>query len=297
MQRYQYLHQIQSLDPVTQHRQICQLSTGYEFPWATNRALEIALLRTFCVPSIAAILQQTGKFIHHSQNRYDDTGLLIANILHWGYDSPQGSAAIARMNQIHGRYRIHNTDYLYVLSTFIFEPIRWNQRFGWRPLCEQERLALFYFWRAVGERMHIQHIPTTYEAFEQFNQDFERQHLKYSEANRLVADAVLKMLLSWFPALGQPLVRSSVYALLDDTMLAALNWPQPTPRSRQFVTSALKLRQQALRWLPPRKSSGFKPAPMMEGHLAPAETLDQATSAPFPPRSRCPFHQILQLSR
>jgi len=37
------------------------------------------------------------------------------------------------MNQLHGRFDIANEDFLYVLSTFIFEPIRWNTRFGWRP--------------------------------------------------------------------------------------------------------------------------------------------------------------------
>jgi len=37
-----------------------------------------------------------------------------------------------RMNQLHGRFTIANEDFLYVLSTFVFGPIRWNARFGWR---------------------------------------------------------------------------------------------------------------------------------------------------------------------
>jgi hypothetical protein len=63
------------------------------------------------------------------------------------------------MNQLQGRFRIANGDFLYVLSTFVFEPIRWNRRFGWRPMCEQERLGLFYFWREVGRRMGIKDLP------------------------------------------------------------------------------------------------------------------------------------------
>ncbi|NJL88267.1 MAG: DUF2236 domain-containing protein [Leptolyngbyaceae cyanobacterium SM1_1_3] len=231
------------------------------------------------------------------QSRYDDTGLLVANILYWGYDSPQGAAAIRKMNAIHSRYTISNTDYLYVLSTFIYEPIRWNESFGWRPFCEQERLAFFYFWRAVGERMHMQAIPDTYAAFESFNQRFERQHLRYSEANRQVANAVLKMLTGWFPAIVRPLVRASVYALLDDTLLAALDWPQPTARSRHFVTAALKLRQQLLRWTPPRKQSGFIPEPVVEDGSLSTDPSERNPSAQVTTRSRCPFHQILQRSR
>ena len=76
-----------------------------------------------------------------------------------GYDSERGRAAIARMNEIHGRFQIRNEDFLYVLSTFVFEPIRWNERFGWRRMTEKERVALFHFWREVGGRMNIQDIP------------------------------------------------------------------------------------------------------------------------------------------
>jgi hypothetical protein len=46
------------------------------------------------------------------------------------------------MNALHGRFRIANEDFLYVLSTFVFEPIRWNQRFGWRRMTEFEQHGL-----------------------------------------------------------------------------------------------------------------------------------------------------------
>jgi len=32
------------------------------------------------------------------------------------------------------RFQISNEDFLYVLSTFVFESIRWNARFGWRRI-------------------------------------------------------------------------------------------------------------------------------------------------------------------
>ena len=65
------------------------------------------------------------------------------------------------MNQIHGRFSIANEDYLYVLSTFVFEPIRWNARFGWRPMCEQERLAMFAFvmWVARRRTLSASRVP------------------------------------------------------------------------------------------------------------------------------------------
>src|SRR4051794_33334091 len=85
-------------------------------------------------------------------------------MMEYGYDSDRGRRALERMNHIHERFRIANSDFLYVLTTFIFEPIRWNERFGWRPMAANERLALFHFWREVGLRMKIRDIPEDYDS-------------------------------------------------------------------------------------------------------------------------------------
>ena len=118
------LQQIQQLDPVQDHCQIAHIMTGYEFPWDTTRSLEIALMRTFCVPSISALLDKTGEFKPRPQKRYDDTGLLTTEIMKCGYESDRGKKAIEHMNAIHGRFKISNEHFHYVLSTFIYEPIR-----------------------------------------------------------------------------------------------------------------------------------------------------------------------------
>src|SRR5438874_7661916 len=143
------LQQIRVLDPERDHQRIVFLSTRYEFPFDTTRALEFALFRTFCVPAVSALLDRTGEFFTRAQKRYDDTDIIVSELMEWGYDSERGKRALRRMNQLHGRFEIGNNDLLYVLSTFVFEPIRWNARFGWRVMCEQERLAMFYFWREV----------------------------------------------------------------------------------------------------------------------------------------------------
>src|SRR5437899_211066 len=146
MARPTVLDQVRTLDPLKDHQRIVLLSTRQDFPFDTTRALELALFRTYCSPSISTLLDRTGEFQQRAQKRYDDTDLIVSELLEWGYDSDRGKAALRRLNQIHGRFPISNEDFLYVLSTFLFEPIRWNARFGWRPLCEQERLGLFYFW-------------------------------------------------------------------------------------------------------------------------------------------------------
>jgi len=60
MTRHSILREIRRLDPVRDNQRIVFLSTCFEFPFDTTRALEFALFRTFAVPSIAALLERTG---------------------------------------------------------------------------------------------------------------------------------------------------------------------------------------------------------------------------------------------
>ena len=257
MDRYATLRYIQSLDPETDHQRICYLLAGYEFPWDVTRALELALLRTFCVPRVSQILDRTGEFRHHAQKRYDDTGIVVSEVFKHGYDSPRGEAFIQRMNAIHRHYAIDNSDYLYVLSTFVYEPIRWCDRFGWRVFCTQERLACYYFWRAIGDRMGLQNIPTTYEAFEQFNREFEADHFAYDPSNRRVADATRHMILTWFPGFSRPIVDWSLPCLLDPTLLKALGWTPAPVAVQRLAEGALKIRSRLMGRLPPPTQPDF----------------------------------------
>jgi hypothetical protein len=197
-----YLSEIRNLDPVADHSRIVYLDTCFEFPWDTTRSLELALFRTFAVPSIAELLDRTGEFGRAAQKRYDDTDLILSTIVEAGYDSEAGKRAIRQMNRIHGRFEIANDDFLYVLSSFVFEPIRWNARFGWRPLVEAEKLATFEFWREVGRRMAIREIPDDYAELERFNEEYERQRFRRTEATERVGLATRDLFLSWFPGLG-----------------------------------------------------------------------------------------------
>ena len=251
--RNPYLEEILSLDPVRDHQRIVRLDACYEYPFDTTRSLELALFRTFAVPSIGQLLHSTGEFTQRAQKRYDDTDLLISSFAEEGYDSERGKAAIRRMNRIHGRFPIANDDFLYVLSTMVFEPIRWNRRFGWRPLVEQERLATFEFWREVARRMAIKDVPETYEELERFNVEFERDRFAYTDAGRRVADATVDMFVRWFPGLPLRVGRRAIHALLDEPLLEAFRYPKPPRALRAAVQAGLRARGRAVRLLPPRR--------------------------------------------
>ncbi len=254
MARRSFEAEIRSLDPERDHLRIVYLNTYHEFPWDMTRSLELALFRTFAVPSIAGLLERTGEFTGRAQKRYDDTDLILTEILEDGYDGPRGRAAIRRMNRLHGRFDISNEDYLYVLSTFVFEPVRWIDRFGWRPMTRNGQLAQYWYWREVGRRMGIRDIPGSYEAFERYNRDFEAEHFGYGPANEAVSRAVRRMFLGWIlPRWLHPLGQPFVHAILDPPLLAAVGFPEPGPTLRRLVTGGLRARARLVRQLPERR--------------------------------------------
>lgn len=257
MGRYDVLRRIERLDPERDCQEISRLLSTYEFPWDNQRALEFALFRTYAVPSISALLDATGEFARRAQKRYDDTAILISEFSEWGYESERGRAALRRMNRIHHRFDISNEDYLYVLTTFVFEPIRWNARYGWRRLTEREQLAAFSFWREVGRRMGIHDIPETYAALEAYNVAYEREHFRYAETNRRVGEATRDLFLSWFPAPLRPLLKPGVYALMDEPLLDAFGFPHPPAWLRRTLDVTLRLRGRLLRYFPPRRKPRY----------------------------------------
>lgn len=247
------LEEIGRLDPVRDHQRIVHLDACYEFPFDTTRSLELAFFRTFAVPSIAELLASTGEFTERALKRYDDTDLLISTFAEEGHDSPVGRSAIRRMNQIHGRFPIANEDFLYVLSTLVLEPFRWNERFGWRRASEAERVATFEFWRRVAALMTIKGVPPSYEELERFNVAFERERFGYTESGHRIATAMIGMFVGRVPGLPHRLGARGIYALLDEPLLDALGLPHPTGPERRAVETILRLRARGVRALPSRR--------------------------------------------
>ena len=172
------LEEIESLDPESDYERIVQLSSGVDFPSDTAKALEFALFRTFCVPSIAERLNRPSPAGLAVQERYEYTGALVSEIVANGTRSERGRAALERLQKIRARHPIPDRDWVFVLSTMICEPIRWNARFGWRRLSGKEQLALFFLWRAVGKALLLAQLPDSLAECDRFNRDYERDHAR-----------------------------------------------------------------------------------------------------------------------
>ncbi len=200
------------------------------------------------------MLDKTGEFRDQAQKRYDDTKLILAEIFDHGMDSDRGRDASRRMNGMHGRYDISNDDYLYVLSTFVLVPGRWNDNFGWRPYSAKERRAGLNYWRALGRRMNIREIPNDVDDLDRWSRAYELANSRYAESNRQVADDTLNLFLSWYPRWLRPLVRLGVLSLLEDYLLDAFGYKHPPRWFRRLVELSLRIRARVIPWLPRRRS-------------------------------------------
>ncbi|MFF4952306.1 oxygenase MpaB family protein [Streptomyces chattanoogensis] len=256
MRRYDWLKEIRRLDPERDFLRIYRITATLEFPWDITRALELALYRTYAVPSIGRLLAETAELTDRTQKRYDDTALLLDAVLEHGFDGADGRTAIRRINQMHRSYDISNEDMRYVLCTFVVVPRSWIDRYGWRRLSEHETRAIAAYYRTLGRHMGITEIPETFEEFERCLGAYEDAHFGWDEGARRVSDATLDLMAGWYGPLA-PVVRGASMALLDDPLLDAFRYERPGPAVRKAVRGALKLRAKAVRLLPPRRKPHY----------------------------------------
>lgn len=240
------------LDPETEHVEIYRNLSQHDFWWDVMQSLSLALFRTYAVPSIGELLDATAEFTDRSQQRYDDTVLLLEAPLLHGFDSTEGRTALRRINRMHRSYDISDDDMRYVLSTFVVVPKRWIDDFGWRPLSEVELRASVNYYRTLGARMAIPDVPTTYDAFAELMDAHEAAHFAYSPGSRRVADALVELATTFYPRPLRRGVELFTIAMLDAPLREALGYDDPGPAVRNGARAALRARARVLRHTPTR---------------------------------------------
>ncbi|WP_312038275.1 oxygenase MpaB family protein [Streptomyces galbus] len=291
MERFARLAQIRRMDPYEQASEIYLLTTAYEFPWDTTRALELALYRTYAVPSIGRLLAMTAELTDRTQKRYDDTALLLDAVIEHGFDSREARTAIRRINQMHRAYDIGDDDMRYVLCTFVVVPKRWIDAYGWRRLSRHETVASAVHYRTLGRHMGIKDVPQTYEEFEDCLDAYEAAHFAWDADARRVADATLDLMASWYPSPLAPLLRASTLALLDDPLLEAFRYPPPGPAARALVRRAVRTRGRLVRLLPPRRRPHHARQNREIKSYPDGYRLDELGTRPVPGLRGCPVRQ------
>jgi ER-bound oxygenase mpaB/B'/Rubber oxygenase, catalytic domain len=245
----QVARDIAKLDPQADCEQIVHLLASYEFGFDIARVLELALFHTYGSVSVSKLLDGTQEFAKHGQKRYDDTRLLISHFLEDGFKSDYGQRAIARMNGIHGSFRIPNDDYVFVLSTFITYPIDWVEQYGYRPMTDGEKLAWFHFFREVGKLMGMKELPETLSALRAWVSRYEQRELIFAPANRRVADATVAIFEGWYPLGLKWTVKPVVRALIRDDLREAFGYAPAPDALKLILPHILTLRASIKKYL------------------------------------------------
>ncbi|TFK51574.1 hypothetical protein OE88DRAFT_1801631 [Heliocybe sulcata] len=218
--RYEEVHRkfagrIHSLTPA-EAQKITHLSSQWDMPALMTIALSFALFKTYAIPSISNLLLRTRQLgsKENVSRRYADTEILISTWVtcpisgKFEFDGPSANGedfdprcaiAIARTNWLHSKYDISNDDYLYTLCLFIFEPIDWIARYGWRELSELEKQAYYVFWVEVGRRMGIKDIPESLDDLKRWSMKYEEHYMVPAASNRAVAQFTIDELLCFAP--------------------------------------------------------------------------------------------------
>ncbi|MER7722491.1 oxygenase MpaB family protein [Streptomyces sp. NPDC096323] len=292
MKRFDRLKEIQRLDPERDFLEIYRITATFEFPWDIARALELALYRTYAVPSIGRLLAETAELTDRTQKRYDDTALLLDTVVEHGFDSDLGRTAIRRINRMHNSFDIGNDDMRYVLCTFVVTPKRWLDAYGWRRFSGHELRACAAYYRTLGAHLGIKDLPQTYEDFEHTLDTYEDAHFGWDEGARSVSDATLELMASWYPRPLAPIVRGASLALLDDSLLRSFRYERPSTAARALTRGALRLRGRAVRLLPPRAKPHYaRQNPEIRGYPDGYEVAALGTF-PTPGAGGCPVPHL-----
>ncbi|MGH7436563.1 MAG: oxygenase MpaB family protein [Polyangiaceae bacterium] len=214
---------------------IARILGNHVFPLEVLVALEVAQLRTFTIPTISRILHATGQYERDGLKRLDDTRAILLEVLRPGLDSEASRTMVGHLNDIHGLYRISNDDFLYTLSTFVFDPPGFIAKWGHRPLTEHEQDAVFFVYRKLGEGMRIRDLPATRLEFLAWRRAYEGRVQGHSADNEAVGRGMLRTVARMFPlvppALWEPLM---VCLTEDDGFRTALGFAVPSSSFRSI---------------------------------------------------------------
>jgi hypothetical protein len=225
-----YSHDPHSMSYAAAH-EIIKTIVVREFPFMYAFAIQFALIKGYALPFGTKLLVQTRRLASKEKvgKRSEDTVLLVYELLVSGIDSERGLAALSKINWIHRQYgsKIRNGEMVHTLSLFVLDPIRWINAHEWRKLSELEEVAIFTYWKEIGNRMGINDIPVTLAAFEDWVKDFETENMRYSDTNRICATATINLYLRSLPRFLQGFGRNVMTAFIEPRIRPLIGLTEP----------------------------------------------------------------------
>lgn len=238
-----------------------------EFPALFEKGLQLALFRTYGIPSISKLLVQTAQLstTENVAKRYADTSVIILEMYGDKPSGEKGIEAFARLNYLHGHYlrqgRISNDDMLYTLALFMNSPCEMINRYEWRQMTDMEICAVATFHKSMGDAMEIKFdvLPGSktgwkdglhfYQELDDWAKKYETQHMVPHKNNYDTAIKTKELLLSTVPTISHGAVAQVISAAMDDRLREAIMFEPAHPMAKRLFNLFMELRRFYLRHL------------------------------------------------
>ena len=132
-----------------------------EFPLLCTKGIQLALFRTYAIPTISSLLYRT-RLLSSSNTiarRYAETWVLFNEFALREWGSTPWLQATARTRAIHVNYRrlgkVLEEDMLYTLAAVATQPVELIQTWGWRKLTKPEIWAIGTLYQGIAETLDI----------------------------------------------------------------------------------------------------------------------------------------------
>jgi hypothetical protein len=250
--RKKRLNYIKNIDD---HQEILKELFTMEFPFMWAKSMEIAIVNTFPSKPVYVRLTINSKFRDNPEKRYDDSELIMREILEHGTNSNRGQKSVKRLNYIHSNFNIDNDSYLYVLALFVYVPVKMINEYGWRKLYDYEIDAISKTFIDVGKEMNIKHLPNNYKDFENIIKKTYNiiNDSKPDKRSKIIFESILKMFLKPYPICFHNIIKILLYSILDDPIKKGLNINKKYTIIKYIVTFLFFIRGLVIKYLfPPR---------------------------------------------
>jgi cytochrome b involved in lipid metabolism len=241
--------ELASLDP---RRDCNQIYHAVSFDFRAEQKLFALLfeLAALMIPYSSLMLASTGELTLRGYKRLNDTVMFFSNMIELGLDSRRGREAVARVNQIHGRYSLPNQLFRFILSGIMFIPLTWNQRLGWRPFTQTERLGWFYTFAEMGRAMHVEGISDDFEQMQAWWTETVAQAGRASAVGQRLFHELIIQTLATYPAdLRRPIL-SAIFCGMPERYRQLLDIPPAPAPALARVRESLRLVGEASSRLP-----------------------------------------------
>jgi cytochrome b involved in lipid metabolism len=229
--------QLAALDPMLDSDRIYH-HLLLAFRAETRVAETLAINRVATWESLALFLRSTREAERNPVGRFFDTYSLFANFFEWGELSQRGSSAVARINQIHGRYYLPNEGMKYVLLNTAFTWLDGIERIGHRELTSTEREGFFNAHVRLGRAMHIRELGFDQREMRDWFRDVNQRNAFHTPFKTQTFELFVRNSFGSASAEHAVMLDAAKVAM-DDHYRASLGYVEPTARERRTVRAGL----------------------------------------------------------